>query len=177
MRLKFLSGQQIFLSPVTPTDAKKILDIKLSPFVQPYMSAALPIDEQDVIKEMQQIKEKGSAYFGIFTLEQPENLIGYVVLDVISTIIRAAEIHICISENYVGKGYGKEVIGLVTNYAFKTLNLHCIRGLVRSNNERSLQCFLSQHYQLVGTLPEWSYYDGEYHDCNIVACIPKYLPC
>ncbi len=172
----YLKGERVFLYLAGATDVSELLDIKSSPFARKYMSSSLPKTEDDIRKEISQsntvclmvkIYENGAA-IGYET-------IGYVTLEIVSYPIRASELHICFKENYAGKGYGREVVELVTKYAFDELNLYSIRALIRSNNERSLRCFESVGYRLVGTLPGWSFYDGGQHDCHIVDCIPTFL--
>ena len=96
-------------------------------------------------------------------------------MEILSNIIRAAEIHIAIGKDFTQNGYGSEVIKLITNYAFQDLNIHSVRALIREKNEASMKAFEKQGYKKVGTLPEWSFYDGGYHDCHIYDCIPRFL--
>ena len=178
MRERYLEGEKVFLSPVEETDVSVLRKIKNQEFVRKFMSSCLPQLDTDVLADIKATKASGSPYFLIFLswtpVEEPGEAIGYVKLEILSGIIRAAEIHIAIAEEDVGRGYGKEVIDLMTDYAFNDLNLHSVRALIREKNYASQKAFESQGYQRVGTLPEWSYYDGGYHDCYIYDCIPRF---
>ena len=176
MRQQYLIGKRIFLSPVEDADSHAICIIKSSGCSRRFMSSTLPKTDEDVLDEIKRLRASGSAYFVICEKDDEEQkVIGFVILEMLSNIIRAAEIHICISEAYIGNGYGQDVVSLITNYALQELNIHSIRALIRENNESSLNCFKKCGYRLVGTLPEWSFYDGEYHDCFILDCIPRFL--
>ena len=174
MREKYLKGDKIFLSPATVNDVKIITRIKNDPFIRPFMSAGLPQTEEQTEKQIEDMRKSGSPYFMILDNET-EEILGYVILENLSSVIRASELHLAIKEEFTSKGIGKEVIKLITHYAFDELNIHSVRALIRANNPRSLKCFLSQGYYQVGCLPEWSFYDGQYNDCYIVDCIPRFL--
>lgn len=179
MRERYLEGEKVFLSPVEETDVSVLREIKNQGFVRAFMSSCLPQTDADVLADIKTTKASGSPYFLIFKKTVPptekEVTVGYVKLEILSNIIRAAEIHIAISQDFTKYGYGKEVIKLITDYAFQDLNIHSIRALIRAKNEASMKVFESQGYQKVGTLPEWSFYDGNYQDCHIYDIIPRFL--
>lgn len=178
MRERYLESEKVFLSPIEETDVSVLREIKNQEFVRNFMSSCLPQTDDDVLSDIKATKASGSPYFLIFKsdwrLLEKEDVIGYVKLEILSSIIRASEIHIAIMEQHTRHGYGKEVINLITDYAFKDLNLHSVRALIREKNYASQKAFESQGYQRVGTLPEWSYYDGGFHDCYIYDCIPRF---
>lgn len=178
MATRYLEGEGIFLSPIEETDVSVLLKMQNEKFIRDMMSSCLPRTFEDIKADIVNTKKSGSPYFLIFKKsEKPEKeevAIGYVKLEILSSIIRASEIHIAITEKYTGKGYGKQVIRLLTDYAFDCLNLHSVRALIREKNYASQKAFESQGYRHVGTLPEWSFYDGGYHDCYIYDCIPSF---
>lgn len=67
------------------------------------------------------------------------------------------------------------MIWLITSYAFNELNIHSVQALIREKNVASMKVFESVGYRKGGTLPEWSFYEGAYHDCHIYDCIPRFL--
>ena len=175
MREMYLKEDGVFLSLVEETDVSVLREIQNSEFVRGFMSSSLPKTDEDVLNDIRSTKKSGSPYFLIQIFEKADyQIIGFVKLEIISSVIRAAEIHIGILEEYTGKGIRRKVIDMITKYAFNDLNIHSIRALIREKNIASMRAFESQGYQKVGTLPEWSYYDGDYHDCYIYDCIPKF---
>jgi len=52
-----------------------------------------------------------------------------------------AEIGIYISPNYQGKGYAKEAVSMILNFAFKELNMHKIYALIYASNYSSKKLF------------------------------------
>lgn len=178
MATRYLEGEGIFLSPIEETDVSVLQEMQNEKFIRDMMSSCLPKTFEDIQADIVNTKKSGSPYFLIFKeSEKPGEegtAIGYVKLEIVSSIIRASELHIAITKKYTGNGYGKQVIRLLTDYAFDCLNLHSIRALIRAKNYASQKVFESQGYRHVGTLPEWSFYDGSYHDCYIYDCIPSF---
>lgn len=178
MATRYLEGEGIFLSPIEETDVSVLQEMQNEKFIRDMMSSCLPKTFEDIQADIVNTKKSGSPYFLIFKeSEKPGEegtAIGYVKLEIVSNIIRASELHIAITEAYTKRGYGKQVIRLVTDYAFDCLNLHSVRALIREKNYASQKAFESQGYRRVGVLPEWSFYDGDYHDCYIYDCIPRF---
>ena len=178
MAIRYLEGEGIFLSPIEEADVSVLLEMQNEKFIRDMMSSCLPKTFEDIQADIVNTKKSGSPYFLIFKESgkpgEEGTAIGYVKLEIVSSIIRASELHIAITKKYTGNGYGKQVIRLLTDYAFDCLNLHSIRALIRAKNYASQKVFESQGYRHVGTLPEWSFYDGGYHDCYIYDCIPSF---
>jgi len=65
--------------------------------------------------------------------------------------------------NAVGRGYGKEIVSLVTDYAFKRLNAHRVWLGVSENNLRAVKCYLDAGYVFEGRLRDEIFYNGRYH--------------
>lgn len=63
----------------------------------------------------------------------------------------------------VGKGIGKEVVTLLTRYAFTRLNAHRVWLGVSEDNKRAVKCYLDCGYQFEGRLRDEIFYDGRYH--------------
>lgn len=73
-------------------------------------------------------------------LEKNTNeFIGNISLDVIND--EAAEIALSIKSTRQNKGYGKEIIKGLINYAKEVLHYKSLIAVIFSNNDRSLHCF------------------------------------
>ena len=62
------------------------------------------------------------------------------------------------------KGYATEALTLLTQYAFKTLQLHQLYCNIASNNTVSLQLFKNAGFTEVGTKKEWLKYANSWVD-------------
>ena len=68
-----------------------------------------------------------------------------------------------------GKGYGKEVMELIIDYAFNTLNLNKVIVEVVEYNKRALEVYKKLGFIEEGRLKKHYYADGEYFDVIILA--------
>ena len=175
MRERYLEGEKVFLSPVEETDVSALRKIKNQKCIRLSMSPCIPQTDADVLADINIAKSSGSPYFLIFkksVLPKKRRPIGFVKLEILSSIFRGAEIHIGILKKYTRKGYGSEVINMITDYAFNELNMHSLRAFIKGKNYASQKAFENQNYQRAGTLQEGAYYDGGYNDCVLYHCIP-----
>lgn len=63
-----------------------------------------------------------------------------------------------------GKGYAKEAILLIVDYAREVLDLNQLFCNVGMNNEKSLHLFKSCNFELVGVKKEWQKWNGNWED-------------
>ena len=71
------------------------------------------------------------------------------------------------------KGYGKEALHLLTNYAKNRLNLHQLYCNIIENNTASLKLFQSEHFKIVGLKKDWSYEEGQFKNEYLLQRILK----
>lgn len=91
--------------------------------------------------------------------------IGIISLINIDQKNRSAECIIDIGErDYWGKGYGKEALLLLLNYAFLEMNLHRVSLRVFSFNNRALGLYNSIGFTREGVSRQALYRNGEWHD-------------
>lgn len=62
------------------------------------------------------------------------------------------------------KGYGKEALHLLVNYAFHQLELHQLYCNISEDNPNSLKLFKREGFEVVGLMKDWSSYQGTYKD-------------
>ena len=93
MATRYLEGEGIFLSPIEETDVSVLQEMQNEKFIRDMMSSCLPKTFEDIQADIVNTKKSGSPYFLIFKeSEKPEEkgtAIGYVKLEIVSSIIRA----------------------------------------------------------------------------------------
>lgn len=96
--------------------------------------------------------------------------IGNVKLGPIDWIHRTAEVAIILGEKTAwGKGFGTETLELITQYAFKKLNLRKLTAGCYSNNKASEKAFVKAGYVVEGVRKSHFYCDGSYVDYVLLA--------
>jgi RimJ/RimL family protein N-acetyltransferase len=106
----------------------------------------------------------GDNNFAIITRED-DRLIGNCGFVTTDEVQRKAEVGIVIGEkDYLGKGYGTEAMNLLLDFGFNIRNLHSIRLLVYSYNERAIKCYEKCGFKAIGRHREAIRINGEYFD-------------
>ncbi|WP_164670090.1 GNAT family N-acetyltransferase [Virgibacillus doumboii] len=97
--------------------------------------------------------------------KETEKPIGITSLINIDYKNRNAECIIDIGErDYWGKGYGKEAMNLLLEYAFLEMNLHRLSLSVFSFNERAIKLYEKIGFQHEGKSRQSLFRNGEWHD-------------
>lgn len=60
------------------------------------------------------------------------------------------------------KGYGKEALELVCNYAFKHLQVHQLYANIDEENAASIKLFETAGFQQIGVKKDWNFVNGNF---------------
>ena len=171
-----LTGEKVILRPISFEDWEKTvkwrndLEIKTSTMSHPF-----PITSE---QEQEWYRGKLSSYdnrFLPFTIVSKENgeVLGFMNLNDIDWVNRNCFIGGAIGEQEnFGKGYGKEAVKLLLDYAFGNLNLHKVYAYVLKNHP-AIKTWYNLNAKLEGTLIEHSFQKGNYEDVCVVAWYPE----
>lgn len=90
--------------------------------------------------------------------------IGTIDLYDIDAHNRRAGIGILIDDGYRRRGFAKQALELMSNYAFDFLYLHQIYAYIAQSNTNSISLFEKAGYQSVGILKDWLQRGEEFED-------------
>lgn len=83
-----------------------------------------------------------------------------------------AEIGIMLYPEYRGRGYGLQVLRLLSSYARQHLFLHQLYALVSQNNEQARRLFLKAGFSQEAVLKDWLRdKNGDYTDANMFSLL------
>lgn len=100
-----------------------------------------------------------------FAIEADGQMIGVCGLHGFDATHRACELGITIGERaYWGKGYGREVVKLLLDYAFRLLNANRVYLRVHARNERAIRAYKACGFIEEGRLRQHVWSDGSYDD-------------
>ncbi|MDR0824115.1 MAG: GNAT family N-acetyltransferase [Prevotella sp.] len=80
---------------------------------------------------------------------------------------RRAGVGILIDEPFRQKGYAKQALELMHDYAFNFLYLHQLYAYIAISNERSIDLFQKTGYTEVGVLKEWLQRGDRFEDVRL----------
>ncbi|WP_415400620.1 GNAT family N-acetyltransferase [Tateyamaria sp. SN3-11] len=118
--------------------------------------------------------ERNLAHPQAWAIEVANRLLGEVRLDALNLQDRRARLAIGLFDvAQLGRGLGREAIGLVLSHAFHTLSLHRVDLRVVATNERAIRCYRACGFVEEGREREGVNIDGEWHDDVIMGLLAR----
>ena len=100
-----------------------------------------------------------------FAIEADGKFIGQCLLYNFHRTNRSCELGITIGDReYWSRGYGREVVGLLLDYAFRLLNMRRVWLTTNSANERAIRSYAACGFREEGRLREHYWIGGAYDD-------------
>jgi RimJ/RimL family protein N-acetyltransferase len=169
-------GQRVRLTGLTKEDMKsaatwyndagflRLLDAK----------AARPRSEEDLGKWLEEEQKNPRSFPFAVRLLDSDTLIAVLVLDGILWSHGVAWLSIGIGDrDNWGKGYGREAMTLLLNYAFRELNLHRVQLTVFEYNERAIALYERLGFQREGVYREFMQRDGQRYDMYLYGLLSR----
>jgi RimJ/RimL family protein N-acetyltransferase len=160
-----LRAKLVELSALTDADSEAMLRWINERDLVLLSAAYRPVDQAAHREWFESIRRRSDvAIFGIREVDGGR-LVGSCQLLGISPTHRKAELQIRIGESDArGRGYGKEVVELLLDFAFRDLNLHRVELTVLEGNEPAVRTYTSAGFVREGTLRQAAFIDGQYVD-------------
>lgn len=161
-----LRGDRVLLRPVTEDDLATMWPWEIDTEL-----VVLGDDEPPMPRTLESFREHIKKLLGkpeeeaIFAIEADGALIGSCSLFHFDPTARNAELGILIGDrNYWGRGYGREAVGLLLEYAFRYRNQHKVYLGTFADNERAIRSYRACGFVEEGRLREHAWVDGDYKD-------------
>lgn len=172
MYFKKLSGERCYLSPIDLDDAPKYAAWLNDPEVTAGLTLASAV--VSLAGEREALARLAKDHNYAIVDAASDGLVGNVGLMDVDHLHRTAEIGIFIGDKrFWGKGYGREAMALLIDYAYARLNLNNIMLRVYAYNERALRSYEALGFTKVGALREAVTVDRKAHDVIIMDLLPK----
>jgi RimJ/RimL family protein N-acetyltransferase len=162
-----LKGQRITLRSISRADLPKLnefnndLEVELAGGGDPPMPQSLARLEA----EYEQDLARGGRDGGGFAIEADGKFIGQCALFNFDTTAQTCELGIAIGDkDYWGKGYGREAITLLLDYAFRLRNFRKVFLRVHAKNERAMRAYHACGFVEEGRLRAHVWSNGSYDD-------------
>ncbi len=160
---KKMAGEHIYLSPMNVDDAETYVKWMSDQEVTDKIGSSSRIITVDGEKKWIE-KNAGEYQFAIIR-KSDDALIGNCGIENVDQISQTAEVGIFIGDQSDrGKGYGTEVLKLLLDYGFYTLNLHNMMLRVFAFNEPAIHCYKKAGFREFGRRKEAYFAMGKLHD-------------
>ncbi len=162
-----LKGDKIYLRALEPEDLDFILEVENSEDFWEISATRVPYSRFLIKKYLQ------NSHRDIFDVKQlrlmicrqDDTSIGLIdVFDLEPKDRRAALGILIVHDENHGKGYGTEVLKLISNYCFTHLGLHQLYANVTADNLASIKLFEKCNFKAVGTKKDWILVSGKFKD-------------
>lgn len=101
------------------------------------------------------------------------NYMGQCDLFMIDNVARKAELAIILVKDARGKGYAREAIRLICDYAFNQLNLNRVWLRVAEQNQSAMRAYARAGFTREGVLRQDMFIDGRYEDVLIMGLLAR----
>lgn len=158
-----LSGERVTLRPLRPTDYEQLYvwrtalatwgdQEEMAPYPMTFAEYARRADDAD--------QSKGITW----AAEVEGTLVGRASMFAFDELARNAEVGLGFGPDHRGKGYGREVLGLLLDFGFTHRNLHRIWLECTATNERAIRAYKAAGFVEEGRLREHAWVNGAYVD-------------
>lgn len=169
--MSYLSGNDIYLRAIEPEDLEILYQWENDSTIWIYGCTLAPFSKfnlreyiQNSCYDIYQTKQLRL----MITLKSTNETIGMIDLFDIDPHHERGAVGIFIATEYRGKGFGKEALKVLCEYAFSFLHLHQLYAHVLEDNENSLKLFSTNGFTTCGLLTEWIKAENEYKNVIIM---------
>ncbi len=165
-----MKGKNILIRNFTPDDVQELLDYYLRNKnhlreFEPVRDASFftyEMQKEILLESYRHLMTGVGSDLGIY---KDNKLIGKAkISNIVYGVFKSGILGYSIDKGYEGKGYMKEAINLVLEYAKEYLDLHRIEASVLTTNERSKGVLLSCGFEEVGINKKYLYINGKWSD-------------
>ena len=169
-----LQGKLVRLRGITREDLPRLLEFNNNLEVELAGGGDPPTPQslERLQAEHDQEASKGGRNGPVFAIEADGKFIGQCALFNINTIAQTGELGITIGDAaYWGRGYGRESIGLLVEYAFIHRNFHKVWLQVHASNLRAQRAYAACGFREEGRLRSHVWSNGQYDDLVIMGLL------
>lgn len=165
-----IQGNGIKIQGLTPGDAEEVLEYYLRN--REFLRCFEPVRDESfytlesqrrtLTESYKQFLNGSGVNFGIY---KNNELIGKIrISNIVMGVFKNAFIGYSMDEKEQGKGYMKEAVKLVVEYAFEELELHRIEATTLIDNEKSQRVLRNCGFKELGISEKYLYINGEWRD-------------
>lgn len=167
-----LNNKKIKLRYFEPEDIELIMRIRSDSSTYDFFYEYEPLNKEQQLSWWQQSFLKKDEKNFIIALSNNNEAIGTISLTNIDNRNRKAEFgRFFIYKDFLGKGYGKDSLNLIIEYAFNHMNLKKLYLEVFSENKVAIEVYKKNGFIEEGCLKSHIYKSGNYLDVLIMALI------
>ena len=161
-----LDGDNVYFKALSLDDAIEIHKYASDENVARYIGWSLThkLEETlDLIEGMIKKESRGTGLYASIVHKETDIVIGTCMFFSFDKVANHAEIGYVLRADYWNKGYGTEVVRIMTDYAIEYLGLHKLHARVVEKNIGSSKILENNGYVKEGQLADYYYIDNQYY--------------
>ena len=162
-----LENSRIRLRRITDNDANEVFEIRSNPENMKFIPRPLHQNVDDSLAMMKMMNDKIDENTDInwaVTLKGNDNLIGIVGLYRAQPENYRSEIGYILSPEFKGKGLTTEIVDLILDYGFNTLNFNSLEAIIDPKNIASEKVLLKNNFVKEAHFIENGFHNGKFID-------------
>ncbi|MFE8698692.1 GNAT family N-acetyltransferase [Cytobacillus sp. FJAT-53684] len=162
-----LEGENIYFKVLSTDDVQEIHSYASDEDVSRFIGWALmnTLNEtRSYIDVMLKRESEGTHYYASIIQKSTQEIVGTAMIFNFDDEANQAEIGYVLHKSHWGKGYGTECVALMSDFAFKSLNLHKIHASVVDANVGSARILEKNKFELEGRLRDHYFIEDKYYD-------------
>jgi diamine N-acetyltransferase len=161
----FMIGQRIYLRPIEKDDLPSIRTWSNDPEIRKLTGEVTPTSMAGAESFHERVINDQNRIWFVIALKENDRIIGETGLLRIFYPWRTTDLSIILGDKFSwGKGYGREAVLLMLDYAFGYLGLHRVAIGVVGFNERALRFYEKIGFRREGIQRDGYYYNHEFSD-------------
>ena len=165
-----LTGDRVVLRPLRPSDAEPLWRLRLEP-----LTWAQTTDKPLVPQTFEAFRERfdAPAPDGVaeFAVDVDGALVGRAVVFGVDPLARIGEVGLSLLPEHRGQGYGREVLRVLVQYAFRSRNLRRVHLQTLASNAVALAAYRAVGFVEEGRLREHAWVEGAYDDIVLMGLL------
>lgn len=174
-----LQSDRFTLRRVIRDDVPGIYNMRSNPEVMRFIPRPLsqtPADAEAVFNMMdEKIEQNAGLNWAIALREQPESFLGVIGIFRIDLDNYRGELGYMLLPEHWNKGVVSELIPIILQFGFKTLNLHSIEAIIDPGNHASRRVLEKSGFRQEAYFRENCFWDGQFLDAVVFSVLEKDL--
>ncbi|MFL0245820.1 GNAT family N-acetyltransferase [Candidatus Clostridium stratigraminis] len=162
-----LKGPKVYFKPLNIGDAQEIHNYASDEDVSRFIGWNLMNTLDDTCKYIEIMLKResvGTHLYASVALKTTHEIIGTAMIFNFDKEANQAEIGYVFHKDHWGKGYGRECVALISDFAFESLKLHKLHATVVDVNIGSSRILEKNGYLLEGRLKDHFFIENKYYD-------------
>ena len=165
-----LTGERVVLRPVRPDDVEPLWRMRQDRLTWAQTNDA-PLLPQTLAEYRARYEVPSTSDDAHFAVDVDGRLVGRAVLFKVDALARVGEVGLSLLAEARGHGYGRDVLRVLLDYAFRSRNLRRVHLQTLASNAPALAAYRAVGFVEEGRLREHAWVEGTYDDVVVMSVL------